>query len=162
MLERNFVTEIGQAVRACGGWWHKLQDPVREEFEDNGKRRRYVAKRPFDGIAVFKGLVVFVEAKVVRQRSAWGPVVLAEHQRLALRTMAGLGHRAYVVVRIEPLRSLSSVYAVEIGTYDDYLTRMSRKSVSMSALTTIGVRLERIRVDGVYVWDVRPLAGVKG
>lgn len=81
MRERDFVSEFGRSIRHEGGFWHKISDsPI---FK--GMKTRFTRKKPFDGIAVLPGLVLFCEMKIARPS-----ITLMKHQEQSLRQIQRL------------------------------------------------------------------------
>ncbi len=94
--EKIFLTELGTTFREIGAFWYKIPDqPV---FA--GMKTRFNVPKPFDGIMVYKGQSIAIEAKYMPDYGAFGVQVLTESQRQGLREFCSAGGTSYVFLNI--------------------------------------------------------------
>lgn len=98
--EREFLTDLKHSMREQGVWFHKIADMP--HFAGSGAR--FDAAKPFDGIALWKGIPVAIEAKSLPEYRAFGLRDLRPNQIEGLDAFARAGGASYVLLHIQGSR----------------------------------------------------------
>lgn len=69
MKESIFQVEIKKSIEDAGGWCKKFPDTIRD-FKNPDSPTRFIPRKPFDLIAVYKGIPVAIECKQMKMWKA--------------------------------------------------------------------------------------------
>lgn len=135
------------------GWFH-IKLPVA-----SGKGIRFLAKSPFDFIAVKNGIPFAIEAKSLAARKPFPITRVTEAQIEALLNFERSGGRAYIAICIR--KPHITGYCIPVKSYlsvIDSLTAIKRKSIPPDWMDTDNrfTKLPRYK-DETYLWDFNVL-----
>lgn len=162
MRESDFAKEVKASFEAQGHFYLKIPDaiPAPAVNDENGQRvfsrPRFIPPKPFDAMAVWRGVPIAMEYK--QHKSETGGFSfdrLAPHQKKHLSAFKESGGLALIIINVRITRQTNEAYVIPIEKWKllerSYLP--DRKSLPAAKLKEME-KLAWIKQGLKYIWDI--------
>ena len=127
--EREFLVDLRGSFEEAGAFWHKIGDaPI-----FGGMKTRFTDSKPFDAMAIYKGVAIAIEAKYISDYKAFGVKTLRPSQIDGLESWSKSGGRSFIFLNIrrmaDKLSGTTRMNRMMIFEYEDlkYIGRNMKK-----------------------------------
>jgi len=155
MKESNFAREMKTSFESFGHFYLKIPDAIPAVGANNKNGPRFIPPKPFDAIAVWRGVSIAMEYKQHKSDTqGFRPDRLAAHQKKNLLAHTDSGGLSFVIINVRVPRRINRAHIIPIKRWIELESYSSdRKSLPAERLKEIE-RLSRIKRGDKYVWDI--------
>jgi len=156
MRESNFAREMKASFESFGHFYLKIPDAIPSVGVNNKNGPRFIPPKPFDAIAVWRGLPIAMEYKQHKSDTqAFRFDRLAAHQKKNLLAHAEAGGLSFVIINVRVPRRINRVHVIPIEkwVFLESSYNPDRKSLPADQLKRIK-GLSRIKRGDKYIWDI--------
>ena len=157
MKESNFAREMRASFESFGHFYLKIPDAIPAVGANNKNGPRFIPPKPFDAIAVWRGISIAMEYKQHKSDTqAFRFDRLAAHQKESLILHSDSGGLSFVIINVRVPRRINRVHVIPIKKWIclELSFSSNRKSLPAERLKKIE-GLSRIKRGDKYIWDIK-------
>jgi len=155
MREANFAREMKASFESFGHFYLKIPDAIPAVGDDDKNGPRFIPPKPFDAIAVWRGVSIAMEYKQHKSDTqGFRFDRLLAHQKENLLAHTDSGGLSFVIINVRVPRRINRAHIIPIKRWIELESYSSdRKSLPAEHLKRIE-SLPWIKRGGKYIWDI--------